>query len=373
MKTKTILLAAGDVAPDRPDPNECFDLVRGALTEADITFCQLEVNLTERGSRLPQARHTMRGDPAIARAMKDAGFTVVSFAGNHCMDWGQEGFFDTIDNLKAADLGVVGVGADIEEARKPLIVEVNGTRVAFLAYSSILPMGYWAEERRPGCAPMRGHTLYEQIEHDQPGTPARIHTYPHRGDLDALVEDIRLAKQQADVVAVSLHWGIHFVEASIADYQKDVAYAAIDAGADLILGHHAHILKGVEIYRGVPIVYSLCNFAVDLRMDEAHANSKSFKEIQTLNASWIPDLDSLYNFPADSRMTIVLKAVIDEGRVQTVSLLPAYVNTNAQPQIVGVADPRFGEVLAYMNKITAAAGFSTRYEVRGDELVPAAA
>ncbi len=158
----------------------------------------------------------------------------------------------------------------------------------------------------------------------------------------------------------------------IADYQKDVARAAIDAGAGLILGHHAHILKGVELYRGVPIVYSLCNFAVDLRMDEAHANSKSFKEIQTLNASWIPDLDSLYNFPADSRMTMVLKAVIQDGQVR-VSLLPAYVNTNAQPEIVGAGDPRFDQVKAYLEKITAAAGFGTRYEVEGDELVPVAA
>ena len=369
---RAVLYAVGDVAPDRPNPDECFDLVRSRLGEADIAFCQLEVNLTTRGSRLPQARHTIRGDPKVADALRDARFNVVSFAGNHCMDWGREGFFDTIDNLKRVGLGVVGVGADIAEARRPLFVEANGLRVAFLAYSSILPMSYWAEERRPGCAPMRGHTLYEQIEHDQPGTPARIHTFPHREDLAALCDDIRAAKAEADVVAVSLHWGIHFVEAVIADYQKDVARAAIDAGADLIIGHHAHILKGVEIYRGVPIVYSLCNFAVDLRMDEAHANSKSFKEIQALNPSWTPDLDSLYNFPADSRMTMVLKAVFEDGRVH-VSLLPAYVNTNAQPEIVGAGDPRFGQVKAYLEKITAAAGFGTRYAVEGDELVPLAA
>lgn len=368
-KARAVLYAVGDIAPDREDPRQSFDLVRDRIREADIAFCQLEVNLTERGSRLPQARHTVRGAPAIAAAIKDAGFNVVSFAGNHCMDWGQEGFFDTIDNLRAQDLGVVGVGADILEARKPLFVEANGCRVAFLAYSSILPMSYWADERRPGCAPMRAHTLYEQIEHDQPGTPARIHTFPHRGDLAALEEDVRKAKAEADVVAVSLHWGIHFVEATIADYQRDVAYAAIDAGADLILGHHAHILKGVEIYKGVPILYSLCNFAVDLRMDEAHANSASFKEIQTLNASWIPDFDSLYNFPQDSRMTLVAKAVIEHGKV-ALSLLPAYVNKDAQPTILSADDPRFGEVLAYLDKITRAAGLGARFEVRGDEVVP---
>jgi poly-gamma-glutamate synthesis protein (capsule biosynthesis protein) len=309
----------------------------------------------------------------VAAALRDAGFNVVSFAGNHCMDWGQEGFFDTIEHLRAQQLGVVGVGANITEARQPLLVESKSTRLAFLAYSSILPQSYWAEERRPGCAPMRAHTLYEQIEHDQPGTPARIHTFPHDGDLAALLEDIRKAKSQAAVVVVSLHWGIHFVEATLADYQRTVAHAAIDAGADLILGHHAHILKAVEIYKGAPILYSLCNFAVDLRMDEAHAKSASFKEIQTLNASWVPDLDSLYNFPADSRMTVVVKAILEQGRVRDFSLLPAYVNREAQPEIVGAGDPRFEQVRRYLEKITAAVGLDTRYEVRGDELVPVAA
>ena len=111
------------------------------------------------------------------------------------LDWGLEGFFDTIENLKGAGLEVVGAGPDIDEARAPVIVEANGVRVAFLAYSSILPQSYWAEANRAGCAPMRAFTLYEQIEHDQPGTPARIHTYAHRQDLAALTADIAAARE----------------------------------------------------------------------------------------------------------------------------------------------------------------------------------
>jgi poly-gamma-glutamate synthesis protein (capsule biosynthesis protein) len=367
---RTLFYAVGDVAPDRPDPRECFDLVRDRLREADVAFCQLEINLTERGTRLPQARHTLRGDPAIAPALKEAGFSVVSWAGNHCMDWGQEGFFDTIDYLKAQNLGVVGAGRDIDEARKPLFVDTPGGRIAFVACSSILPQDYWATDRRPGCVPMRAHTVYEQIEHDQPGTPARIHTFPHKDDLEALCADIRAAKSEAEVVVVSIHWGIHFVEATLADYQRIVAYAAIDAGADLILGHHAHILKGVEVHKGAPILYSLCNFAVDLRMDEAHATSKSFNEIRGLNPNWVPDFDSLYNFPSDSRMTLVARTEIEHGAIRGFSLLPAYVNRNAQPEILTADDPRFGEVKAYLEKISAAAGLNTRFEARGDELVP---
>jgi poly-gamma-glutamate synthesis protein (capsule biosynthesis protein) len=368
MSDDVLIYAVGDIAADRPDPRACFDHVRGRLREADVGFCQLEVNLTTRGVRLPQARHTMRGDPAIAAALEDAGFKVVSFAGNHCMDWGPEGFFDTISNLREAKLEVVGVGATIEQARAPVLVEARGRRIAFLAYSSILPMGYWAEERRPGCAPMRAFTIYEQIEHDQPGTPARVHTYPHRDDLAALAADVMRAKASADFVAVSLHWGIHFVPAVIADYQRDVARAAIDAGADVILGHHAHILKGVEIYKGKPVFYSLCNFAVDLRMDAAHAESKGFKEIQALSPDWVPDFDSLYNFPPDSRMSMIVKIVIGGDGRAAFSILPLYIDTNAEPEIVAPPDERFERIRAYLAAISAEAGLGTRFEASGDEI-----
>ncbi|MBL8552175.1 MAG: CapA family protein [Hyphomonadaceae bacterium] len=366
MSRELLLLAVGDVAADRPDPRRCFDHVRARVREADVAFCQLEVNLTTRGVRLPQARHTMRGDPAIAAAIRDAGFHVVSFAGNHCMDWGMEAFQDTIDNLQEAELQVVGVGANIAAARQPVFVERDGVRIAFLAYSTILPMGYWAEASRPGCAPMRAFTIYEQIEHDQPGTPARIHTYPQRDDLKALVSDVRQARAQADFVAVSLHWGIHFVPAVLADYQRDVAYAAIDAGADAILGHHAHILKGVEIYKDRPIFYSLANFAVDLRMDKAHAESKSFKEIQALSPDWVPDFDSLYNFPPASRMSIAAELVLHEGGLRDVAIRPLYINSSAQPEIMQPEDPRFEQIRAYLEDISAQADLQTRFKQRGD-------
>jgi poly-gamma-glutamate synthesis protein (capsule biosynthesis protein) len=365
----TVLYAVGDIAPDRPDPRECFALVRDRLRQADVGFCQLEVNITDRGVRLPQARHTHRAAPSTGAAIRDAGFDVVSFAGNHCMDWGPEGFFDTIGALERAGLQVVGVGRDIAEAREPVVVERDGRRIAFLACSSILPMSYWAEANRPGCVPMRAFTHYEAIERDQPGTKPRVHTYAHREDLAALLADVRRAREVADVVVLSIHWGIHFVPAELADYQREVAHAVIDAGVDLVLGHHAHILKGVEVYKGKAIFYSLCNFAMDLRMDEAHANSKGFKEIQGLHPRWIPDFDSLYNFPDDARMTLVVKARIDDGGVAAVSFLPTYVNRAAQPEIVAEGDPRFTQVVDYVREVSEAVGLQTRFEVRDGEVL----
>src|SRR3569623_1514078 len=160
-----IFLATGDIAPDREHPNECFAATRDVLQAADLVFGQLETSFAERGTRLPQARHAVLTKPEGAAAVGRAGFDIISMAGNHVLDWGNEAMFETIGHLNAAGVAVVGAGENIAAARGPAIsVLDDGARVALLAYSSILPMTYWAEDRRPGCAPMRAHTIYEQIE-----------------------------------------------------------------------------------------------------------------------------------------------------------------------------------------------------------------
>ncbi|MFM1885710.1 MAG: hypothetical protein RL026_867 [Pseudomonadota bacterium] len=367
--TPGLLLATGDLAPDRPDPDRCFDATRGLLNSAELVFGQLETSLADRGVRLPQARHAVMAQPACAAAFARAGFDVISFAGNHCLDWGNEAFFETLSHLQAAGIAVVGVGKDIAAARAPVIRHLaDGTRVAFLAYSSILPQAYWAEARRPGCAPMRAHTLYEQVEHDQPGTPPRIHTFAHVGDLAAMQADIRAAREQADVVIVSQHWGIHFVRAVIADYQREVARAAVAAGAHAILGHHAHILKGTEFISGVPVFHSLCNFATDLRMDPEHAARPSFKEIQKLGEDWEPDFDSLYNFPPASRLSMVARLRIADGRLQETGFVPLFIGRDAVPRALVPEDPRFQQVIDYMQAVTHEAGLNGRYRITGDHV-----
>jgi len=134
------VLATGDLAMDREAYDESFVATRGALQVADITFGQLETSFAKKGVRLPQARHAVLARPEGAAALGRAGFNVISMAGNHVMDWGNEAFFETRDNLTAAGIRVVGAGANIVEARKPVVMTLgDGTRVAFLAYSSILP------------------------------------------------------------------------------------------------------------------------------------------------------------------------------------------------------------------------------------------
>lgn len=361
------ILATGDLAPDRDNPDECFEATRAVLSAADITFGQLETSFASQGTRFPQARHAVLCDPVGAEAVGRAGYDVISCAGNHCLDWGPVALSETISNLNASGVKVIGAGPDIQAARKPATFTLgDGTKVAILAYCSILPQDYWATETRPGCAPMRAHTLYEQIEHDQPGTPARILTYAHRDDLSDMVKDIRRAKENADIVIVSQHWGIHFVRATIADYQREVARAAILAGADAIIGHHAHILKGMEFIEGKPVFHSLCNFACDLRMDEEHANRKSFKEIQKLAENWEPDFGSLYNFPPASRLSMIARLEVSEGQVTNVGFLPLFIGRDAVPRIQSADDAAFQEVLDYMRAVTEEADLNGRYEANGN-------
>lgn len=363
------LLGVGDVCVNRDNPDSIFALVASRIKEADVAFCQLEINFSERGSILPQARWPLRAHPRNAQAIKNAGFHVVSFAGNHCMDWGVDAFFDTLDTLKKLGLIAAGVGKNIDEARKPVIIEKKGIKVAFLAYCSILPYGYWALPERPGCAPLRGLTLYEQIEVDQPGTPARIYSFALPEDLQAMEEDVRKAKKEADAVVVSVHFGIHFIPAQLAMYQREIAYAAVDSGADLILGHHAHILKGIEVYKGKVIFHSLCNFAFDLVIPDWAWENPRIKELRALHPGWERDPDSTYHFPLDSKKTIIAKALISKQGIERVSFLPVMVNKYSQPQIVPRQDSRAREVYEYVEWLCRDQQLPTRFYGEGDEII----
>lgn len=365
--TETLILATGDLAPDRDDIGSSFGKTRELLRSADLTFGQLESVLADTGTRMPQARHAVLAAPKAAKAYADAGYNVISTAGNHCMDWGANALLETIDHLNDANLNPVGAGKNLSAARAPVFYTTPaGHKIALLARSSILPQDYWANERRAGCAPLRAHTVYEQIEHDQPGTPPRILSFAHQGDLADLCDDIKAARAKADIVLVSLHWGLHFVRAELADYQRQVAKAVIAAGADAILGHHAHILKGVEMIDGKPVFYSLCNFAVDLKMDPEHATRPSFLEIKSLAEEWEVDFDSLYNFPTASRLSMIARLQIDENGNLNAGFHPVFIGKDAVPIVLSPDDPRFTEVLDYVRAISTEAGLSPTLSIHND-------
>jgi poly-gamma-glutamate capsule biosynthesis protein CapA/YwtB (metallophosphatase superfamily) len=348
------LVAVGDVAPDPAGRN--FDRVADLLRAADITFGQLEVPLSNRGERQlfaglggPRWDGPAMDPSATAALLADAGFDVMSFAGNHTMDRSEESLFDTLDAAAAAGIRLVGAGRDLAEARKPVIVERDGTKVGFLAYCSVLPPGYAATPTKSGVAPLRARTFYEQVDW-QPGTRPRIHTTTWPEDLRAMTEDVQALRAEADVVVVSCHWGIHFEPATIADYQREIGHAAVDAGADLVVGHHAHIAKGLEVYQGKAIVFSLNNFVLRPRGDDGE---------------WLGD----GNRPSDQQKSLVLRCTIEDKRITRVALLPCWIDSDSTPELLPADDPRSDGVLEYVRWASADQGLPVDLSRAGDEFV----
>lgn len=370
---ESIILGVGDVGAKRADLASMFRGCAQHLRAADLTFGQLETTVSDRGAIVPNARLAMRAPPALAGALRDAGFDIMSFAGNHCLDWGYDAFDDTLLHMKDAGVALCGAGATVDAALAPALGVAGGVRVAIVAVSAILPEGYAAGADKAGCAPMRAHTIYEQIEHDQPGTPARVRTYAHRGDRAALVAAIETARRESDIVLLSIHWGIHMVKGSLADYQIEVARAAIDAGADAIFGHHPHIMKGVDFYRGKPIFYSLGNFAIEQPhvWDPAITRTQSFRHLVSLNPEW--NLDSAYMLPEETRITGAAKLVLRDGKVAEIRFLPAWIGDDSAPEMLAPDDPRFARVRDYLAEVSKAEGMATRFEqVEGElALLPA--
>src|ERR1051325_1755469 len=232
MALAVTLLACGDVGPIHAPVEHYGSLVRDTLLAADIRFAQVERVYSTRGTLQPHSGGShSRLPPAMASIFTDCGFNIVSVASNHAMDWGPDALLDTVELLRAQGIRTVGAGRNLTEARRPEFIDCKGLRVAFLAYCSILQDGYAAGP-------------------DRPGVPPQVITTPDEQDFTALLSDVRSAKEAADKVVLSLHWGIHFVPRLIADYQRTLAYAAFEAGADVILGHHAHVPKAIEIHAG---------------------------------------------------------------------------------------------------------------------------
>jgi hypothetical protein len=377
------LVAVGDVGPKRAHAEEVFDVTRSILRGADITFGQLESNLSLRGTQQLHMGLGSIAHPRVGDALADAGFDVMSFASNHTLDYSEEALLDTLDIMKKNKIEVIGAGKDIFEARRPVIFDRKKTRVGFLAYCSVVPKGFDARENKPGVAPVRASTSYEQADW-QPGAPPRIVTkaFPH--DLDAMVKDIQSLGRQVDVLVVSMHWGVHFVPSVIAQYQYEVGHAAIDAGADIIIGTHAHILKGIEVYHGKAIFFSLCNFCMDLPIAgpvakamaaAMHRPAITDVEIDHQNYcrighyTWEVDPEyPTYAFPADSRKSILVKCQINDKKLQRVSFLPLWISKNGQPTPLSQSDPRSEKVLNYVKWLCKDQRLDTQFVREGDEI-----
>lgn len=210
-----------------------FTATASVLRQGDITIGNLESPITRFGSEFKGKKFRFKSSPAAAVALRKAGFNHLSLANNHILDFGSDGLKETIANLDKLGITHAGAGPDLDSAREGSIISVKGVKIALLAYSLTYPAQFYAAKNRPGTAP--GHENHYRA-------------------------DIARARKSADYVVVSFHWGTECADFP-KDYQKRTAHKAIDAGADVVLGHHPHVVQGIEYYKNGVVFYSLGNFA----------------------------------------------------------------------------------------------------------------
>ena len=205
------------------------------IQAADFFMTNEEFPLSTRGTPAPDKQFTFRVHPEKVKLMQEMGIDLVTLANNHALDYGRDAMLDTIDTLDHAGIRHVGAGKNLAEARKPDVVELNGRTFAFIGATRVYPEADWAA-----------------------GTDSAGMFSAYDGGAQ-LAEEVKAAKQQADYVIAYVHWGIERKETPN-EVQKSIAHRLVDAGADLVVGAHPHVLQGIEYYQGVPIAYSLGNF-----------------------------------------------------------------------------------------------------------------
>lgn len=206
------------------------------MQKADIMMANQEFPFSSRGEKAADKQYTFRVDPEKISIFKEMGIDIVTLANNHILDFGREALEDSCNTLDAAGIEYVGAGENADRARKLAVIEKNGMRIGFLGASRVIPVTSWvAGESVSGV-----WSTYEPYKQE-------------------VFEEIRKAKETCDLVVIYVHWGIEREEWPL-DYQKKLGRDYIDAGADLVIGSHPHVLQGIEYYNGKPIVYSLGNF-----------------------------------------------------------------------------------------------------------------
>ncbi|MEW6554261.1 MAG: DUF5719 family protein [Actinomycetota bacterium] len=273
------------------------------LQSADLAFANLECTISFRGSPVPGKAFTFRGSPYALSAVRGAGIDVVSHANNHARDFGTEAILDSFFFLDNGAIGHCGSGVDYAAAHSPACVTASGLRVAFLAYNDIDWPGWTAGPGYPGVA--------------------------NAADGAGIARDIAAARENADLVVVSFHWGTER-EYTAGGRQRELARFSIDRGADLVLGHHPHVIQGFEVYRGRLIAYSLGNFVFNPGSPQC-------------------------NF------TILARITLDSGGFRGATIYPALIS-NGRPALMGGT-----EAVVWLRQVAGlSAAMGTPMTVHGD-------
>jgi len=244
--------------------NYPFDKVNSYFKEDDLTILNLETSVTTGGKKWPNKQFNFRSNPNSIKGMAESGVDVVTLANNHILDYGYSGLLDTLKCLDKYNIKYTGAGKNKKEAIEGVIVEEKGVKIGILSFSRVIPdMKWYATCKRSGL--VSGYDYY----------------------VGEMTKKIAEMKEKTDIVILSIHWG---VERSTTPRKNEINLAkkAIDSGADIVMGHHPHVLQGIEVYNGKPIFYSLGNFVFNSGSKEGNNTmigqvTIADKEIQSIN------------------------------------------------------------------------------------------
>lgn len=331
------ICAVGDLILDQPGPMEPYFVgVKDVLTSADILIGHVETPHTQRYQPSCVDIQAPPSPPEHLKVLADLGFDIATTAGNHTYDCGPFGVTDTVDTLRSLGIRTAGSGADLREASRVAVVEKNGLRVGLICFNATGPRFGWATSVKPGANYVDVLTVY-QPAFEMPHAPAKIYSFMEPSSEQRMRELIRRAKEDVDVLIVSFHKGAGGTKPFpgwLATYEVPMCHAAVEAGADIILGCHHHMLKGIEFYNGKPIFHGLGNFVTVTyaltpgynKTEEMIAYMKQREREGRGKAAYDPPY---YPWGPESRLTMAAALLVDRSGCVKCGFVPCRIDEKA--------------------------------------------
>lgn len=282
----------GDMILDVADPDHWLSGIAPLTRTVDLAIAHLEVPHTRRGEEMSGDVPAPGADPDHLAALARAGIGAVSLAGNHIADCGAVGIADTIAELDRLGIAHAGAGANLAAAERPAVIAVGDKRVVLLSFNCVGPEIGWATEDRAGAAYVR-----VAAEDRGPTRPQAVLRAIDAASMHEMQAAIAAAIAPDTLVVVALHKGVTHSPATLAPYERPLAQAAIEAGADVVAGHHAHIAQGIEIHHGKPIFHGLGNGVV-----VTHALSPA--QDHPARREWAERRKAMFGFEPDPAYTL---------------------------------------------------------------------
>jgi poly-gamma-glutamate capsule biosynthesis protein CapA/YwtB (metallophosphatase superfamily) len=336
----------GDLVLDEPRPDYWLSGIAPLTTAANITIGHLEVPHTTRCTEMHGDVPAPGADPANLAALGRAGFDALTLAGNHIADCGTLGITDTRDELTRLGIEHTGAGVNLQSARRPALLRYGKRRIAVRIVAS---------------------------DGGEISPTASLQT-PDPESLSQMQADIAAASSEDRFVVVALHKGLVHTPARLASYERPVAWAAIEAGAQVVISHHAHLIRGMEFYRGKPIFHGLGNGCVVTR-------ALSLGQDNPARAAWVERRKKLFGFEPDPAYWLApfhpdaVNGILgrlkwhDDGRIEA-GFVPVHVEAPGRPIIAD--ESHAAATIAYMARITREAGLPPLSLIASDAMVVAA-